>query len=55
MSAVIKTTRKEQGEVYVGVWAQPTPPHIPVLPAQLTFFSALIHMKLDFLEPKGFT
>ena len=33
-----KTTREEQGGVYVGVWAQPTPPHIPVLLSQLTFF-----------------
>ena len=25
-----KTTREEQGGIYVGVWAQPAPPHIPV-------------------------
>ena len=33
-----KTTREEQGEVHVGVWAAPTPPHVPVLLSQLTFF-----------------
>ena len=39
MSALKKITHEEQGEVYVGVWATPTPPHIPILPSQLTFFS----------------
>ncbi len=33
-----KTNREEQGGVYVGVWEQPTPPHIPVLLSQLTCF-----------------
>ena len=33
-----ETTREEQGEVHVGVWAQPTPPHVPLLLSQLTFF-----------------
>jgi hypothetical protein len=33
-----KITREEQGGVYVGVWAQPTPPRIPILLSQLTFF-----------------
>ena len=33
-----KTTLEEQGLVYVGVWAAPTPPHIPALLSQLTFF-----------------
>lgn len=37
MSA-LKTTHEEQGGVYVGVWAQPTPPHTPVLRSQLNFF-----------------
>jgi hypothetical protein len=39
MSALKKTTREEQGWVYVGVGALPTPPHISVLVSQLTFFS----------------
>jgi len=33
-----KTTREEQGGVYVGVWTVPTPPHIPVLVSRLPFF-----------------
>ncbi len=33
-----KTILEEWGEVYVGVQAQPAPPHIPVLFSRLTFF-----------------
>ncbi len=33
-----KTTCDEKGGVYVGAWAAPTPPHIPVLLSQMTFF-----------------
>jgi len=33
-----KTTLEEWGPVYVGVRAQPAPPHIPVLFSRLTFF-----------------
>jgi hypothetical protein len=41
-----KTIRKEQGRVYVGVWAQHTPPHIQVLLSQLTFLQWILF--LDF-------
>jgi len=37
MSALKKTTLEEWGGVYVGVRAQPLPPHIPVLFSRLTF------------------
>jgi hypothetical protein len=40
-----KNTREEQGGVYVVVWVAPTPPHIPVLLSQLTFFSGFINTK----------
>ena len=36
-----KTTREEQVGVYVGVWAQPTPPHIPLL-SQLILFQWIL-------------
>ena len=34
-----KTAREGQGGLSVGVWAELTPPRIPVLLLQLTFFS----------------
>jgi hypothetical protein len=37
MSALKKIANEEQGGVYVGVWATPTPPHISGLLSQLTF------------------
>jgi len=43
-----KTTREEQGGVYVGGWAMPTPPHIPLL-SQLTFFQ-WIQLLVGFRE-----
>ncbi len=46
-----KTTREEQGGVYVGVWAPPTPPHITVHLSQLTFFQ-WIHVFFNKAEVK---
>jgi len=40
-----KTTREEPGGVYVGVWATPTPPHIPVFLSQLIFFQWIHDLK----------
>jgi len=49
-----KTTREEQGGVYVGVWAQPTPPHIPVLLSQVTLFSVdSYNNKTDEVGPRS--
>jgi len=50
MSALKITTREEQGGVYVGLWAPPTTPHIPVLLSPLTFFSGFIHVMLLFID-----
>ena len=48
MSALKITTREEQGGEYVGLWATPTTPHIPLL-SPLTFFSGFIHGVLRFI------
>jgi hypothetical protein len=37
-AGIEKTTLEEWEGVYVGVRAQPEPPHIPVLFSRLTFF-----------------
>ena len=50
MSALKITTREEQGGVYVGLWAEPTTPHIPILLSPLSFFSGFIHVMLLFID-----
>ncbi len=51
MSA-LKKNREEQGGAYVGALAKPTPPQIPVLLSQLTFFQ-WIHRIFSDLEQLG--
>jgi len=43
MNPLKKGQLREAGPVYVGVWAAPAPPHIPLLAPRGYFFSALTH------------
>ncbi len=47
-----KTTREEQGGVYVGVWVVPTPPHIPLI-SQLIFFQWIRKSKYEIDQPRS--